>query len=243
MTITPTREELALLDTIASTEAPAYNVMYGHGWSGEDRTFSDYSRHPGRFFTITSGPNKGKKSSAAGRYQFLGSTWDRLASRYGLKDFSPRSQDLGAVALAREDYRRMTGRNLTADLASGDPAILAGVGKSLSRTWTSLPSGIEQGQGVDRFVSTFQKALGQPRDNASISARMTAAATDSGLSMASDLQDIRANLAAPDEPVGGGTYPDKLSEPDDPRLAPRPIQSTPFDAINLGPTLIQTRYT
>lgn len=233
MLITPTREELALLDTIASTEAPAYNVMYGHGWSGEDRSFSDYADHPRKYWPIGTGPNKGRKSSAAGRYQFLASTWDRLASRYGLPDFSPQSQDLGAVALAREDYRRKTGRNLTADLASGDPAILAGIGRNLSGTWTSLPSGIEQGQGVDRFVSTFNSALGGVRDNTSISSAMIAAAQTSGADMAAEVQTARQ--AAP------ATFPTSLTEQEmGPTAAP---VVAAIDPISLGPVLRRTNYT
>ena len=133
-TITITPAERALLDTIASTEAPDYDVMYGHGWSGEDRRFTSYADHPRKFWPILNGPNEGRRSSAAGRYQFLGSTWDHIAGRYGLTDFTPPSQDMGAVALAREDYSRKTGRDLTTDLASGDPTLLAQVGQSLSQT-------------------------------------------------------------------------------------------------------------
>lgn len=194
MSINITAQERALLDAIASTEAPAYNVMYGHGWSGEDRTFSDYSQHPGKFWEIKSGPNKGQKSSAAGRYQFLGSTWKDIAGRYGLRDFSPQSQDIGAIALARENYRRATGRNLTVDLESGDPDILSGIGRTLSKTWTSLPSGIEQGQGVDKFVSAIQNPS---RDNSSISTAMSQAAGAAGQDMLSEYQGLRDGLNPP----------------------------------------------
>ena len=69
-------------------------------------TFDDFSRHPGQYIPITSGPNKGKKSSAAGRYQFLESTWNDLANRHGLEDFGRENQDLGALMLARENMKR-----------------------------------------------------------------------------------------------------------------------------------------
>jgi muramidase (phage lysozyme) len=144
----------ALLDTIAGTESPGYNVMYGGG------RFSDYSHHPNQAIPIRSGPNAGKTSSAAGRYQFLGSTWDAMAHKLGLTDFSPASQDKAAWALASETYRRKTGGDLAAALQSGDPRVIAGVGHALSGTWTSLPGGIEQGQGANRFVQAFNRYLG-----------------------------------------------------------------------------------
>jgi hypothetical protein len=95
----------ALLDTIAGTESPGYNVIYG------GQTFNDYSRHPGIAVPIASGPNVGKTSSAAGRYQFLQPTWNDLAGRYGYKDFSPANQDQAAWNLAQETY----GPNLMRD--------------------------------------------------------------------------------------------------------------------------------
>ena len=58
-------EQRALLDTIAGTEAPDYHTVYG------GRRVDDLSRHPGIDTPIQSGPNAGKTSSAAGRYQFL----------------------------------------------------------------------------------------------------------------------------------------------------------------------------
>lgn len=150
-----TPEQRALLDAIAAKEsAGKYNVIYGGS------TFSDFSDHPGKYVPIRSGPNKGLKSSAAGRYQFIESTWDDQAKKLGLKDFSPQSQDLAAYNLARENYNRSTGGNLDQVLQSGDPNALAQVGKVLNKTWTSLPGGIEQGTNTSRFVRAYQNALG-----------------------------------------------------------------------------------
>ena len=146
-------EARALLSTIASTESPDYNVLYGGG------RFSGYADHPRQNIPITSGPNAGKTSSAAGKYQFLGSTWDRIAKKYGIKDFSPANQDLAAWLLAQEDYKAITGRNLLSDLKSQDPAALASIGRALSGTWTSLPGGIEQGQNGKTFLSTYLRNL------------------------------------------------------------------------------------
>ena len=143
----------ALLDTISGPESGGrYDVMYGGG------KFSDYSQHPGVGHTILTGPNAGQTSSAAGRYQFLGSTWNDIAKRYDLPDFSPQNQDLGAYYLAKERY----GGNLDEALQSGDPNTIANIGRSLRGTWTSLPGGIEQGTTADKFVNTYNSALGNP---------------------------------------------------------------------------------
>lgn len=146
-------EGRALLDTIASTEANSYDVMYG------GKKFSSYADHPRVNVPITSGPNAGRTSSAAGRYQFLASTWDAQAKKLGLSDFSPANQDIAAYDLAKSVYRRKTGRELDSDLKSKDPAVISGIGSALAGTWTSLPGGIEQGQGSGRFVSSFNRFL------------------------------------------------------------------------------------
>ena len=147
-------EQKALLNTISGPESGgAYDILYG------GKKFSDYSKHPGVYTTITSGPNKGQKSSAAGKYQFLESTWNRLAKNYHLEDFSPENQDKAAWYLAAEEYGNRVGRDLNADLKSGDPKILAGIGPALRHQWTSLPGGIEQGTTTDKFVSAFTNNL------------------------------------------------------------------------------------
>ena len=149
-------EAYALLDTISGTEsAGKYNVMYG------GKRFSDYSDHPRIAFPIQSGPNRGKRSSAAGRYQFIQGTWDDQARKLGLKDFSPESQDRAAWHLAQETY----GPNLERDLRSGNPNALGAVGHALRGQWTSLPGGIEAGTNASRFATAFQKNLAARQGN------------------------------------------------------------------------------
>lgn len=143
-------EARALLDTIAGDESPDYRTVYG------GRKVNDLSWHPGIAVPIRSGPNAGQTSSAAGRYQFLGSTWNNQAKKLGLSDFSPESQDLAAWNLALESY----GPSLEADLRSGDPAKIARVGHALRKVWTSLPGGIEQGAQASKFASRYFSNLG-----------------------------------------------------------------------------------
>lgn len=146
-------EARALLDVIASDEAPDYNTMYG------GHKFSNLSQHPGIYTDIKSGPNAGKKSSAAGRYQFLKSTWDSQADKLGLKDFSPESQDIAAWDLASSAYERKTGRDLLGDLRSGDPRHTGRISSALSSIWTSLPGGIEQRSHASKFVNRYAESL------------------------------------------------------------------------------------
>ncbi len=143
-----------LLDTIAGSESPGYNTIYG------GQQFQDFADHPRQAVPITSGPNAGKTSSAAGRYQFLGSTWDQVKKEAGLPDFSPDSQDKGAWYLANKTYQQKTGRDLAADLenAKGNPNAIAGIGKMLSGVWTSLPGGIEPNRATGSFAQRYDGA-------------------------------------------------------------------------------------
>lgn len=116
------REAYALLGTIAGTEAPDYQTING----GEK--FADFSDHPRR-------KGGGGKSTAAGRYQYVQATWDRVAAANGFTDFSPANQDRGAWWLAQQDYKSNTGRDLMADLQAGN---YAEVRKGLGSTWEGI---------------------------------------------------------------------------------------------------------
>ncbi|WGR74346.1 MULTISPECIES: hypothetical protein [unclassified Bradyrhizobium] len=132
-------EGRALLDRIAATEsAGRYNVRYG---GAADKTFEGFADHPRIAEPITSGPDVGKTSSAAGRYQFIAPTWDAQAKKLGLKDFSPANQDAAAWDLAQTEYKARTGKDLLAVLKSGDQAAISDVPRQLSGQWSSLPGG------------------------------------------------------------------------------------------------------
>jgi muramidase (phage lysozyme) len=161
-----------LLDAIAGPESGGrYNVIYG------GKTFDDFSDHPRIDVPIASGPNAGQTSSAAGRYQFLGSTWDKVAGQLGLTDFSPASQDQAAWRLAQDDYANRKGSDLLTDLRAGK---LDEIKSALAPTWEGLGKG---GGGGTAFASAFyRKPAAMPPGS------------PSGI-----LGQTAANLAAPDK--------------------------------------------
>lgn len=149
-------EATRFLGTIAGPESGgAYNVTYGGG------RFSSYAAHPNRANLITRGPNAGRYSTAAGRYQLLYGTWMQAANALGLKDFSPANQDRAAWWIAQRDYRAHTGRDLLADLRSGDPRAAARIASALSGTWTSLPGGAESQESLTRFAGLLSASRAQ----------------------------------------------------------------------------------
>ena len=152
-------EGRALLDMIAYNESRGkYNIRYGGDQSIE---ITDFSDHPRKAEKITRGYNTGRRSSAAGRYQFIEKTWDSIATQEGLTDFTPASQDKAAWALAKRDYKAKTGRDLMRDLKSGTPADLNKIGRSLSKTWTSLPGSTsgEELTSDSQFVEGYNNLL------------------------------------------------------------------------------------
>jgi muramidase (phage lysozyme) len=124
------------LETIAGPESAGdYGVRYG-GAQGPQH-FSDFSKHPNVWVPIPGDP-KGLGSTAAGKYQFIYSTWETARKALNLPDFSPESQDRAAAWLATDEYMRRTGHDLQADLASGDPGTLANIQRVLSAHWGTL---------------------------------------------------------------------------------------------------------
>lgn len=101
-----------------TSDANGYRRIFG------GQLFNSYADHPR--ITVN---KSGYKSSAAGAYQFIISTWDETKRIMGLKDFSPQSQDIAAVG-------RILARGALDDVKAGrfESAL-----KKVSKEWASLP--------------------------------------------------------------------------------------------------------
>jgi muramidase (phage lysozyme) len=165
----------ALMRTISASEANdlnPYNLLYGGS------RLTNYHRHPDICLAILTGPNIGQCTTAAGRYQFITTTWEEKAKAYhpnpsGLwiwttYSFEPEYQD--QVVYRWLSDRTAWGADVKQLLSQGDlPTVL----RLLSGTWTSLGYGIENndvtpylGQVYDQVLSEELK-LAQKRINTS----------------------------------------------------------------------------
>jgi muramidase (phage lysozyme) len=114
----------AFLDTLAYAEGTkeSYNYIFSFV------TFDSYADHPRK--TICSGK---LCSTAAGRYQFLSKTWDALADKLDLRDFTPPNQEKATVELLRRTgaYKYLA---KTSSYANFSAAV-----SCVNKTWASMP--------------------------------------------------------------------------------------------------------
>jgi muramidase (phage lysozyme) len=174
-----------LLNTVASVESPGYDVINGGG------KFSSFADHPRKRILL---PN-GQYSSAAGRYQFIGSTWDEAAAALQLTDFSPENQDRAAWWLAQRDYKARSGRDLQLDLESGNFTLIAGVrrflaGSGNATTWEGL-----QSLSDDEFFAKVTVQQGTPSALLA-SDRYGALSYDQRIAIISDAEKVSASIRA-----------------------------------------------
>lgn len=139
----------AFLMTIRTGEGTAgpngYRMMFGGG------LFDSFADHPRKRNTFTMS-GKPITSTAAGAYQFLERTWDTLARRLGLPDFSPESQDLAAIELIRD-------AGALNDVFAGRFATAV---NKVRRIWASMP-GAGYGQpevALSRLQAAYENAGG-----------------------------------------------------------------------------------
>ena len=119
-------EEKALKDTIAFAEGTytpdgGYNIRFG----GE--RFDGYKQHPRLSKDFWQG-----SSDAAGRYQFLSSTFEEQAAKLGLRDFSPYSQEVAARALIER-------RGVDPNVDYSAPDLFPTMTDKLAPEWASFP--------------------------------------------------------------------------------------------------------
>jgi muramidase (phage lysozyme) len=152
----------ALMRTITASEsnvAQPYHVLYGGEY------VSDLSKHPEQCIPIITGPNVGNCTTAAGRYQFLNTTWYEKARQYHPKpsgilwwgrsySFEPEYQD--RVVHAWLNDPDAWGIDISQKLQQGK---IEDVLKLLSRTWTSLGYGIETNSMSPHLSKIYQKML------------------------------------------------------------------------------------
>lgn len=138
-------EGKALLDAIAGSEAGAA----GYKSRFPSKSFSSFADHPRISEPIPWRP--GYTSDAAGRYQFISTTWDAYKPA---KEFTPQNQDIAAWRLAIAAYGRGES-GIIQDLKK-NPLTVA---NKLSKTWTSLPGGAEPNQATSGFVSRFRSSV------------------------------------------------------------------------------------
>lgn len=90
------RRYLDMIALAEGTNTHGYNTMFGGG------RLPSLSDHPRQTMPFTQTDGVKNRTSAAGRYQFLESTWDDQAKKLNLPNFSPRSQDLAAINILKE---------------------------------------------------------------------------------------------------------------------------------------------
>ena len=136
----------AFLDVIAYAEGTQSHYNYSFGF----HVFSSYDDHPRELYCEGS-----LCSDAAGRYQFLSTTWDPLRNAADLPDFSPENQDRAAVLLLKQ----IDAYSAVTDISSFDDFYEAL--KLCATTWASLP-GSPYGQpthSASELWSVFQNNL------------------------------------------------------------------------------------
>ena len=159
----------ALMRTISASESNVenpYSVIYG-GSRAETLT-----QHPDRCISIPVGPNTGRCSTAAGRYQFITTTWQEQARKYhpgaeGLwlwnhYSFEPAYQDMVIYRWLSDS--KAWGSDLTSLLKNGQ---ISTVLQILSPTWTSLGYGIETNDMSNALPQVYQTMLQQELSAAS----------------------------------------------------------------------------
>jgi muramidase (phage lysozyme) len=152
----------ALMRTISASEsndAQPYSILYG----GD--SVQDLSHHPDRCVTIQTGPNVRDCTTAAGRYQFITSTWLEKAALYHPKteqflfwqaySFEPEFQDQVVYGWLTDS--QAWGIDIAELLRNGQ---IVDVLAMLSPIWTSLSQqGLEPNAMTHELPMLYQQML------------------------------------------------------------------------------------
>jgi muramidase (phage lysozyme) len=153
----------ALMRTISASEAndpSPYTILYG------GKHLQDLSHHPDRCIPIAVGPNRGDCTTAAGRYQFITTTWLEKAQFYHSQasgwwiwrtySFEPKYQDQVVYSWLTDS--QAWGADISTLLKEGQ---LNQVLQLLSSTWTSLGYGIEDNAVTPYLSEIYQQMLAE----------------------------------------------------------------------------------
>ena len=154
----------ALMRTISAAESNTedpYRLLYG------GKRVKDLSVHPDECVRIVNGPNVDNCTTAAGRYQFLTTTWEREARNYHPErpawyevwerpSFEPVYQD--EVVYGWLADAAVWGTDLSALLEAGEVTMVL---KILSGTWTSLGYGIENNSMSSLLPQIYEEMLAE----------------------------------------------------------------------------------
>ncbi len=152
----------ALMRTISAAEsntADPYRLLYG------GQRVEDLSVHPDECVAIVNGPNLGDCTTAAGRYQFLTTTWESQARYYNPQrlswyevweqpSFEPEYQD--AVVYDWLADSEVWGVDVVELLRQEEVKTVL---ELLSGTWTSLGYGIEDNSMSDLLPQIYEQML------------------------------------------------------------------------------------
>jgi RHS repeat-associated protein len=129
----------------------SYNTSHGFGKGGVLNKFAKpYPDDKEKYATLPS-PVKvnGKLEDAMGAYQFNAVSWKSLNKDYGIKDFTPMSQDKAAITWI---WNKAHNGGLQ-DLTNGDYTSL---NSKLKGVWTSLPGGGQQTNNATEFSMIYK---------------------------------------------------------------------------------------
>jgi len=186
-----TPHQRAFLDAIASVEAGPQGYLSVVGGGG----FTSYAKHPAI-------RNRQLNSDAAGRYQFLSSTWNgAVASAIGAKDFSPENQDKGAIWYASHRGGSEVATAIAAGNVSRLRAILGCPGEA-GCVWQGMTANPAKFDAA--FAAALKKYSGtQPQQTANIDAVADGASErkERGLEISESGAQITVELGAKGKPL------------------------------------------